>query len=221
MINDGCYNFYSKIHRMVLMLALEIKGITVPALLIKLDKGISFEENLNILEEKLSSAFFKDSVVVVDYDDFNISEDQQEQLEKLLKKYNSRVLGYYAKEKSPKKKESKIPDIKVKSALKIINKTLRGGQTVEYDGDVLILGDVNPDAYVIASGNIIVMGALRGVAHAGANGDETATITALKLMPQQLRIAGYISRSPDVMEEPQSPERAYIDNNQIYIEEIK
>lgn len=41
------------------------------------------------------------------------------------------------------------------------------------------------------------MGALRGVVHAGANGDETAIIMALKLMPQQLRIASYIARSPD------------------------
>ncbi len=187
--------------------------------MVKLDNSITFEENLKILEEKLASAFFKDSVVVIDYDNIELTEDEKSQLENLIKKYNSRVLGYHRKEKEEKK--DNLPEIKVKSALKIINKTLRSGQTVEYDGDILILGDVNPDAYVIASGNIIVMGALRGIAHAGANGDETATITALKLMPQQLRIAGYISRSPDVVEEPESPERAYIDNNQIYIEEIK
>ena len=106
--------------------------------------------------------------------------------------------------------------------LKIINKTVRSGQKIEYEGDILILGDVNPDAYIVASGNIIVMGALRGVAHAGANGDENAQIIALKLIPQQLRIAGYYTRSPDEdnVGDPNYPERAYIEGNQIYIEKI-
>ena len=64
------------------------------------------------------------------------------------------------------------------------------------------------------------MGTLRGFAHAGANGDETAIVLALKLMPQQLRIANYLTRSPDEIEEPEYPEKAYVENNQIIIERI-
>ena len=199
-------------------MGIEVKGITVPALLIKLDKEKPFEDNLKELEEKLSSAFFQGSYAVIDYQDLELDEDQIKNLEDILKKYNSKILGFKFKEKEVKK--SFVPEVIEKKALKIVNKTVRSGQRIEYDGDVLVIGDVNPDAYIIASGNIIVMGALRGIAHAGANGDETAIILALKLMPQQLRIASLYTRSPDTIEEPTSPEKAYVENEQIIIENI-
>jgi len=200
-------------------LGLEIKGVTVPALLIKLDGSKSFDENLKELEEKLSSAFFKGSVSILDFSNTDLTDQQIKKIEELLKKYNNKVLGYKSETKQTKKE--KIPQITEKKSLKIINKTLRSGERIEYDGDVLVIGDVNPDAYIVASGNIIVMGALRGVVHAGANGDETATVMALKLMPQQLRIASFFTRSPDNPETPEHPEKAYIEENQIVIERIK
>jgi len=199
-------------------LGLEIKGVTVPALLIRLDGGKTFEENLKELEEKLSSAFFKGSVSILDLSDADLSEKQIEKLEGILKKYNTRVLGYKAESKKP---ENKIPEITEKKSLKIINKTVRSGQRIEYDGDVLVIGDVNPDAYIVASGNVIVMGTLRGIVHAGANGDETAVVMALKLIPQQLRIGSFFTRSPDNPEMPEYPEKAFIENSQIVIERIK
>ena len=199
-------------------MGIEIKGLTVPALLIKLDPSLSVEENINQLEKKLSSAVFKGSYAVLDYMGLELNQDQSKKIEEILKSHNTNVLGY----QNTKSDNKNIPKhVNEKKSLKIINKTLRSGQSVEYDGDVLILGDVNPDAYVIASGSIIVMGALRGVVHAGANGDETSIIMALKLMPQQLRIASYIARSPDSYEEVNEPEKAYIENNQIVIEKIK
>ncbi|MDH7478936.1 MAG: septum site-determining protein MinC [Syntrophomonadaceae bacterium] len=79
----------------------------------------------------------------------------------------------------------------------LIQRNLRSGQTVEYHGNIVIMGDVNPGAEVIAGGNIIVLGSFRGIAHAGASGDETSTITAFRLRPTQLRIAGHITRPPD------------------------
>ncbi|WP_457626568.1 septum site-determining protein MinC [Persephonella sp.] len=200
-------------------MGLEIKGVTVPALLIKIDNSKTFEENLKELEEKLSSAFFKGSVSILDLSDTDLSEEQIEQIESILKKYNTRVLGYKTEKK--KKAVKKIPEITEKKSLKIINKTVRSGQRIEYDGDILIIGDVNPDAYIVASGNVIVMGTLRGVVHAGANGDETATVMALKLIPQQLRIGNFFTRSPDNPETPEYPEKAYIEENHIVIERIK
>ena len=61
----------------------------------------------------------------------------------------------------------------------------------------------------------------RGVVHAGACGDESAVVMALKLMPQQLRIASFFTRAPDVIEAPEYPERAFVRNNQIFIEKIQ
>ncbi len=206
---------------------MEIKGITVPALLIKLDKEKSVEENIKEIEKKLSSTFFKGSVCVLDTSSIKLSQEEKKQIEDVLNKYNSKILGYKhlqtTEEKQTseeEKKEGKLPEIKEKTSLKIIPKTVRSGQRIEHDGDILILGDVNPDAYIIASGNIIVMGTLRGFAHAGANGDETAIVLALKLIPRQLRIANYLTRSPDEIDEPEYPEKAYVENNQIIIERI-
>ncbi len=71
--------------------------------------------------------------------------------------------------------------------------TLRGGQALHHIGNVVIVGDVNPGAEVIASGDIVVFGTLRGVAHAGAQGNVGARVFALELAPTQLRIAAAIA----------------------------
>ena len=71
--------------------------------------------------------------------------------------------------------------------------TLRGGQALHHLGNVVVVGDVNPGAELIASGDIVVFGRLAGVAHAGAQGDEGARVYALDLDATQLRIAAYIA----------------------------
>jgi septum formation inhibitor MinC len=78
-----------------------------------------------------------------------------------------------------------------------LHQTLRSGQTVNHKGNLVIIGDVNNGAEVIAEGDILVWGALRGIAHAGSAGNEAAEIRALKLAPLQLRIAQSIARAPD------------------------
>ena len=78
-----------------------------------------------------------------------------------------------------------------------IRQTLRSGQVERFlEGNVVILGDVNPGAEIIAARDIIVLGTLRGIAHAGALGDISSVIIALSLVPTQLRIARFISRPP-------------------------
>ncbi len=71
--------------------------------------------------------------------------------------------------------------------------TLRGGQALHNLGNLVVVGDVNPGAELVASGDIVVFGALRGVAHAGAQGDRGARVVALELAPTQLRIAALIA----------------------------
>jgi septum site-determining protein MinC len=78
-----------------------------------------------------------------------------------------------------------------------IRHTLRSGQVERFlEGNMVILGDVNPGAEVTAAGDIIVLGALRGVAHAGALGNTASVIIALNLLPTQLRIGRFITRPP-------------------------
>uniref|UniRef100_E6Q3N0 Septum formation inhibitor MinC C-terminal domain-containing protein n=1 Tax=mine drainage metagenome TaxID=410659 RepID=E6Q3N0_9ZZZZ len=71
--------------------------------------------------------------------------------------------------------------------------TLRGGQSLQQIGNIVVVGDVNPGAELIASGDILVFGRLAGVAHAGAQGDSEARVRALELVPTQLRIATAIA----------------------------
>lgn len=101
----------------------------------------------------------------------------------------------------------------------LIERTIRSGQTISYNGNIVILGDVNPGAEVIAAGNVIVMGILRGVVHAGASGDGDAVVIAFRLRPTQLRIANHITRAPDGEEEfSHWPEVARIKDGVVTIE---
>jgi septum site-determining protein MinC len=94
--------------------------------------------------------------------------------------------------------------------------TLRGGQTLHNLGNIIVIGDVNPGAELIASGDVVVFGALRGVAHAGAQGDASARVVALELAPTQLRIATMIA-TPEGSAVERGPQHAYILGDRIAI----
>lgn len=103
-----------------------------------------------------------------------------------------------------------------------LRKTLRNGQKAHYAGHITVIGDVNPGAEVVAAGNIVVFGSLRGVAHAGAEGNHNSIVAALELEPTQLRIAELIARAPEKETgAPTKPELARIIEGKIMIEEYK
>ncbi|MGB8643804.1 MAG: septum site-determining protein MinC [Anaerolineae bacterium] len=87
------------------------------------------------------------------------------------------------------------PEPWVQAAL--VRRTVRSGQVIRYPGTVIVLGDVNPGGEIIAGGDVVIWGRLRGVVHAGASGNERAVVGALALAPTQLRIGGHIARAPD------------------------
>ena len=78
----------------------------------------------------------------------------------------------------------------------IVRVTCRSGTRIESEADCIVLGDVNPGAEIVAAGDIIVFGRLRGVAHAGARGDRAARIWAMSIEPNQLRIADRVAMPP-------------------------
>lgn len=102
-----------------------------------------------------------------------------------------------------------------------VNETVRNGQRVEFNGDVIVIGDVNNSAEIIAGGSIAVLGVLRGIARAGAWGNESATVTAFRLSPQQLRIGALIAIAPDGENKDTGyPETASVRNGSIVIEPV-
>ena len=105
-----------------------------------------------------------------------------------------------------------------------INQTLRSGQTVTYEGNILIIGDAHPGSEIIADGDITVWGILGGIAHAGAKGNISSKVRALKLNAIQLRIAGLYARRNDTLNVPYvqktnefTPEEAQIEDGKIVI----
>lgn len=104
-----------------------------------------------------------------------------------------------------------------------LRRTLRSGAAIHFDGDVTVVGDVNAGAQIRAGGNIIVLGKLRGVVHAGAQGDEDAFILAFDLAPTQLRVARHIAIAParTAGEDSFHPEIATVSGGAIVIEPWK
>ncbi len=105
-------------------------------------------------------------------------------------------------------------------APKMIVGPVRSGCTLEFDGHLIVLGDINPGAEVSAMGSIVVLGRLRGIAHAGCTG-ASAFILALQLEPQQLRIGALVARAGDSETAPEKAEIAYAKDGSIMVDTYK
>lgn len=95
--------------------------------------------------------------------------------------------------------------------------TVRSGTEIRHPGSIIVLGDVNPGGALIAAGDIFVWGRLRGIAHAGAEGNVDCRIMALHMQPTQLRIADQVARAPEKPPASYQPEVAYINDGEIRI----
>ncbi len=98
-----------------------------------------------------------------------------------------------------------------------IETTVRSGVEVRHPGTVVVLGDVNPGSSIIADGDVLVWGALRGVVQAGAAGNNRCLIMALRMEPTQIRIADFMARAPETPPHQYTPEVAYVTSNGIRI----
>lgn len=113
-----------------------------------------------------------------------------------------------SKQRPEEARQFSVEDLGEETAL-FLDRTLRSGTRIEFAGHVVVLGDVNPGAEVVADGNVIIWGRLRGMVHAGAKGKRDAVICALDLSPTQLRIADEVSAALTPRENPK-PEIARI-----------
>lgn len=197
-----------------------IKG-TKHGLSILIPSGLDFSEVLAQLRARLASAqaFFSGATVYVSAADRELKPEEKRLLEQTVEEFGMVI------------SEGKVPEPQTQAVERgedtrsedgentlLVRRTIRSGQRIWYDGNVVIIGDVNPGAEVVCTGDILVLGCLRGVAHAGCNGNVSATVFAFRLEPTQLRIASYISRSPDEkMPKPLEPEIARVCDNVIQI----
>ena len=91
-----------------------------------------------------------------------------------------------------------------------VQMTLRSGTEIRHDGSVIVMGDMNPGSVVIAEGDILVWGKLRGTVHAGSGGNAGSIVMSTQMQPSQIRIADFVARGPSSIPDQFFPEVAYV-----------
>ena len=184
------------------------------------------------LEKKIKpSKRFFEGANIMNFKGKKLTQDEFDELKEIMEQeYGMTVIGSYNEKDYPVQEEhpvSKKPEILEqlpfdnvhKGEALIVRATLRSGQLIQYKGDVVVIGDVNPGAHIKSAGSVIVMGTVRGIVQAGANGDYGAFIVAYKMQPSQLRIGDIITRSPDGMgSKSDNPEIALVKQGMIVVE---
>ncbi|HIP88367.1 MAG TPA: septum site-determining protein MinC [Anaerolineales bacterium] len=207
---------------------LVIKGVR-QGLLITLGEG-PWEEQLARLERRLSqgASFFRGGRAALDVGDRLLGPAEIDQARELLARYEVELWALLSPRDETAlvaarqglavtlvQKEPAAPPLDEPIGALVVKRTLRSGQRIHHPGDVVVLGDVHAGAEIVAGGHVIVWGKLHGTVHAGAMGDEEAVICALDLAPTQLRIAGYLARSPEEKRHRPVPEVARVRDGKI------
>jgi septum site-determining protein MinC len=173
-----------------------IKGVK-DGLVFLLDDKCLYEDVIQELHHKLEKTHQKILTgpiihVVVKLGNRQVTNEQKEEIRSIIgQKGNLLIQSIESQAIGPLEIPSNINDVK------LIKGIVRSGQTSVHAGNILFLGDVNPGGELVSSGSIYIMGSLRGMAHAGVDGDNKSIIAASHLRPTQLRIASVISRPPD------------------------
>ena len=194
---------------------------------IDMDKFDNFDDMLGTLTEKLSKGkhFYKDSTLCITTKLSDLSKDEGDKLkEVLLNEIVVKDIIFEDSASANSDNNSKSKDITEKcfegiheGRTKFFRKAIRGGQIINFPGNIVIIGDVNHGSEVYAGGNIIVLGAIKGKVFAGIDGNRDAIIAAFSMQPEILKIADIITMSPD-SEKPKYPEVAKIKDNSILVE---
>ena len=189
--------------------------------IINIDKFGNFEEMLDALIEKLSKGkkFYKGSTLCITTKLSSLTEKDVESLKVVLfEEIGIKDIVFEDKDIKDKEKKKKIFNGVYEGRTKFIRKTVRGGQCVDFQGNIVIVGDVNSGAEVYAGGNIIVLGSIKGNVYAGVGGNRKAIIAAFALQPEILKIGDIITISPDDFEKPKYPEVAKVKDDAIIVE---
>lgn len=174
-----------------------IKGIK-DGLVFLLDDECEFDDLLTELRYKLEHShtnILAGPIIHVDIKlgSRHITEEQKQSILEIMKQKGNLLVRSV---ESPELKLEK----ELGSDITIMSGLVRSGQVLHHEGNLLFLGDINPGGSVTSTGDIYILGALRGMAHAGFDGNEDTVIAASHFAPTQLRISDMISRPPDEWE---------------------
>lgn len=200
-------------------------------IVVVLEEEVPFEQLKQDLIEKFQSAskFFDKANMAISFEGRTLSAKEEQELLSIIARHsdlnivcvidNDKMREQYFK----KAVEEKMAELSAQTG-QFYKGTLRSGQILESESSIIVLGDVNPGANVIAKGNIIILGALKGTVYAGANGNEDAFVVALEMAPIQIRIGDTIARCNDNRKKVKQPGSdtmiAFVEDNNIYIEKL-
>lgn len=186
------------------------------------DAEAPFDVLCEQLETKVEEAgkFFDNVKTAMAFKGRSFTEEEENTLLKIIAKHTTMDITFVKTESNELKQLSELleKELAPYNMTKFHRGSLRNGQKIEFDGSVVVVGDVNPGAEIKAGGNIIVLGQLKGMAHAGCKGMTDAFVTAIFMAPVQLRITDIITRFPEENKRaPKPPEYAFVQNGQIFV----
>jgi septum site-determining protein MinC len=184
---------------------------------INMNKFNNFEDMLEALIEKLSRGrrFYKGSTLKIITELKRITDRDAVRLrDVLLKDFAIKECIF---EEYEERKPRSFTGV-YEGRTKFVRKTIRSGQRIEYSGNLVIVGDVNPGSEIQAAGNVIVLGNLKGFVRAGMGGDSRAFVAAFSLQPEILQIGSLVTRAPEDNDRPQFPEVAKVKDGSIIVE---
>lgn len=208
-----------------------IKG-TKSGIILVLDDTLSFTELKEKIRNKFSAsaAFLGDAAMALSFEGKELSDKEQREVLDIID--DTTDLNIICVVDTDERKSALMEKSLNEHLMELNSNTgqfykgnLRSGQSLEFTTSVIILGDVNPGAKVISTGNIVVLGALKGYAYAGASGNQNAFVLALDMAPVQIKIADVIARCPDRPNMPvknavKNTQVAYLENGNLYIEPL-
>lgn len=202
-----------------------------------LNDDMEFKELLQCIIDKFkeSESFFKNAKMAISFEGRKLTQEEEFQIVEAITENSSVQIicildNDQLKEELVRQKIEQFEEEQAGKTGEFYKGTLRSGQVLDCETSVVVIGDVNPGAKVISKGNIVILGALKGNAYAGANGNEQAFVAALDMDPVQIKIGDVIGRSADKTVndrkkkkqhiEPVEPQVAIVKDGNIYIEPI-
>ncbi|MCD7981871.1 MAG: septum site-determining protein MinC [Clostridiales bacterium] len=204
-----------------------------------LDPDMPFADLLGAVIEKFedSRKFFKDAKLAVAFEGRDLTPEESFRLVEAITDHTDITVicvidNDKAHEDMFKKQIDTYNETEAGKNGEFYRGSLQAGQVLESVSGIVVVGDVNPDARIISQGNIIVLGALRGNAYAGAAGNENCFIAALEMHPTQLQIGDVLARIPEKKKRArilrhkektpaaEQPQMAVVKGGDIYIEPI-
>jgi len=164
-------------------------------MVLRLNPEVPFEELKKDVEEKFkeSADFFKDAKVTLSFDGRELTEEQEEEILDIIDQSTMlRVICIVSKaDLSERTKDNTCTQKELNHIGQFFRGTLRSGQILESETSIIVAGDVESGAHIIAKGNVVVLGRLKGTVYAGAGCCDSAFVAALYMEPEQIKIGKY------------------------------